>query len=75
LPNSDFAASQVFWIGVYPGLTSPMLDYVVESLREAVGRSMLSPQGFAPLGQANELPGIAQAMFGKTGRPGRLDPT
>lgn len=35
LPNSDFVANNVFWIGVYPGLTKPMLDYVVESLKEA----------------------------------------
>ena len=34
LPNSDFITSNVFWIGVYPGLTRPMLDYVVESLNE-----------------------------------------
>ena len=34
LPNSDFVADRVFWIGVYPGLNSPMLDYMVESLGE-----------------------------------------
>jgi CDP-6-deoxy-D-xylo-4-hexulose-3-dehydrase len=34
LPNSDFVANHVFWIGVYPGLTRPMLDYLVESLSE-----------------------------------------
>lgn len=34
LPNSDFITKNVFWIGVYPGLTKPMLDYVVESLSE-----------------------------------------
>jgi CDP-6-deoxy-D-xylo-4-hexulose-3-dehydrase len=34
LPNSDFITDNVFWIGVYPGLTNPMLDYVVESLKE-----------------------------------------
>jgi CDP-6-deoxy-D-xylo-4-hexulose-3-dehydrase len=32
LPNSDFITRNVFWIGVYPGLTKPMLDYVVESM-------------------------------------------
>ena len=30
LPNTDFVMNNVFWIGVYPGLTKPMLDYVVE---------------------------------------------
>jgi CDP-4-dehydro-6-deoxyglucose reductase, E1 len=30
LPNTDFAMNNVFWIGVYPGLTKPMLDFVTE---------------------------------------------
>jgi CDP-6-deoxy-D-xylo-4-hexulose-3-dehydrase len=29
LKNSDFVAENVFWIGVYPGLTRAMLDYVL----------------------------------------------
>jgi len=32
LANSDFAMNNTFWVGVYPGLTNPMLDYVIESL-------------------------------------------
>jgi CDP-6-deoxy-D-xylo-4-hexulose-3-dehydrase len=38
LPNSDFITENVFWIGVYPGLTKPMLDYVVESLSEVASQ-------------------------------------
>jgi CDP-6-deoxy-D-xylo-4-hexulose-3-dehydrase len=38
LENSDFIASNVFWIGIYPGLTKEMLDYVVESLCEVSSR-------------------------------------
>ena len=30
LANSDFVMNQVFWIGVYPGLSSAMLEYVLE---------------------------------------------
>ena len=30
LPNSDLAMNQLFWIGVYPGLTAPMIDYVID---------------------------------------------
>lgn len=30
LKNTDFIMNNVLWIGVYPGLTSPMLDYVTE---------------------------------------------
>lgn len=32
LPNSDFVMHQVFWIGVYPGLSSAMLDYMLTCL-------------------------------------------
>jgi CDP-6-deoxy-D-xylo-4-hexulose-3-dehydrase len=31
LENSDFVMHNVFWIGVYPGLTTPMLDYMLET--------------------------------------------
>ena len=36
LPNSDFVAHNVFWIGVYPGLTDQMLSYVATVIREFV---------------------------------------
>jgi len=32
LKNSDRVMNQAFWIGVYPGLTVEMIDYVVENL-------------------------------------------
>lgn len=35
LDNTDFVMNQVFWLGVYPGLTRPMLDYVIETLHDA----------------------------------------
>jgi CDP-6-deoxy-D-xylo-4-hexulose-3-dehydrase len=34
LKNADFIMNNVFWIGVYPGLTQPMLDYISESLTD-----------------------------------------
>jgi CDP-6-deoxy-D-xylo-4-hexulose-3-dehydrase len=34
LKNSDLVMNQVFWLGVYPGLTDTMLEFMVESLRE-----------------------------------------
>jgi len=34
LPNSDFVMRNVFWIGVYPGLTPEMLAFVAESIHE-----------------------------------------
>ncbi len=32
LPNSDFVMNNVFWIGVYPGLTAGMLDFVADTI-------------------------------------------
>jgi len=34
LKNTDVIMENSFWIGVYPGLTKPMLDYVIESISE-----------------------------------------
>jgi CDP-4-dehydro-6-deoxyglucose reductase, E1 len=36
LRNSDFVMSSVFWVGVYPGLTQPMLEFVAQTLTEFV---------------------------------------
>lgn len=33
LPNTDFVMNNVFWLGVYPGLTEPMLEYVADAIR------------------------------------------
>jgi CDP-6-deoxy-D-xylo-4-hexulose-3-dehydrase len=37
LKNTDFVMNQVFWIGVYPGLTREMLDFMVKTATEFVG--------------------------------------
>lgn len=39
LPNTDFVMNQVFWLGVYPGLTPPMLDFVASVIRNFAARS------------------------------------
>jgi CDP-4-dehydro-6-deoxyglucose reductase, E1 len=36
LKNTDFAMNNVFWIGVYPGLTEEMLEYVAETIARFV---------------------------------------
>ncbi len=36
LKNTDFVMQNVFWLGVYPGLTTTQLDYVIETLNRAV---------------------------------------
>ncbi len=37
LENTDIVMNQTFWIGVYPGLTTEMLDYVVETMEAYFG--------------------------------------
>ena len=34
LTNTDFVMNNVFWIGVYPGLTAEMLAYVIETIEK-----------------------------------------
>ena len=36
LANTDFVMNQVFWIGVFPGLTRPMLDFIAKTAMEFV---------------------------------------
>ena len=37
LTNTDIVMTDTFWIGVWPGLNTTMLDYVIESLTSIVG--------------------------------------
>jgi CDP-4-dehydro-6-deoxyglucose reductase, E1 len=34
LTNTDIVMTRTFWVGTYPGLTRPMLDFVADSIRE-----------------------------------------
>ena len=36
LKNTDFVMNNVFFIGVYPALTLPMLDYMIETIKDFV---------------------------------------
>lgn len=36
LDNTDFIMNQVFWLGVYPGLTKEMLNYMIDVLHDLV---------------------------------------
>jgi CDP-6-deoxy-D-xylo-4-hexulose-3-dehydrase len=35
LANTDIVMKNSFWVGVYPGLTAPMVDFIVEQVRLA----------------------------------------
>ena len=37
LVNTDIVMNDTFWIGVWPGLTIPMLDYMIESIHKLLG--------------------------------------
>ncbi len=36
LKNTDIVMTRSFWVGVYPGLTKPMLDYVISSIADFI---------------------------------------
>ena len=38
LDNSDFVVNNTFWVGVYPGMTDTMIDYMAKVIKEAVGK-------------------------------------
>jgi CDP-6-deoxy-D-xylo-4-hexulose-3-dehydrase len=58
LANTDFTMERAFWIGVFPGITTPMLDYVVEALRSATeelgGSTASTARSTRADGQSNE---------------------
>lgn len=37
LANTDFIMNNSFWVGVYPGMTDRMIDYMAQIITEAVG--------------------------------------
>ncbi|MEO3930643.1 lipopolysaccharide biosynthesis protein RfbH [Micromonosporaceae bacterium B7E4] len=39
LTNSDIITEHTFWVGVYPGLTDEMIDYIADSVREYAVKS------------------------------------
>ena len=38
LSNADIITEQTFWIGVYPGLSDAMIDFMIETISEFVMR-------------------------------------
>lgn len=44
LTATDRVAEQTFWVGCWPGLTDPMLDHIIESLRDFVETPVRFPR-------------------------------
>ena len=38
LDVTEFVMHNTFWVGVYPGMSDAMIDYMAQVIREAVGR-------------------------------------
>ena len=36
LKNTDFVMNNTFWIGVYPGMTNEMLDFMIFSIKDFI---------------------------------------
>ena len=49
LPNTDFVMNQVFWIGVFPGLTQVMLEFVAATISNFVFESKAMSRSTLPL--------------------------
>ncbi|MFI0366586.1 lipopolysaccharide biosynthesis protein RfbH [Actinomadura sp. 1N219] len=64
LSNSDVITEQSFWVGVYPGLTDEMIDYVVASIKEFA--ASWSPSA-APVGPVAPVAPVA-SVAGDDGR-------
>lgn len=41
LKNTDFAMNSAFWIGVYPGMTDEMIDYMGENLTDFINKNYI----------------------------------
>lgn len=39
LTNTDIVMTRTFWVGTYPGLTTPMLDFIAESIKEFMAKA------------------------------------
>jgi CDP-6-deoxy-D-xylo-4-hexulose-3-dehydrase len=38
LTNTDRIMNDTFWIGVYPGMTDEMIDYMIKTIKEALNQ-------------------------------------
>jgi CDP-6-deoxy-D-xylo-4-hexulose-3-dehydrase len=43
LPNTNFVMNNVFWVGVYPGLTTAMLDFIATTMMDVFKNKISDP--------------------------------
>lgn len=61
LPNTDFVMNNVFWIGVYPGLTAPMLDFMASVITGFAAESGWKSGGANVTGRPTNLSEITKS--------------
>jgi CDP-6-deoxy-D-xylo-4-hexulose-3-dehydrase len=44
LTNTDVVAERTFWVGCYPGLSDPMLDHMIGTIRDFVETPVAAPR-------------------------------
>jgi len=44
LPNTNFVMNNVFWVGIYPGLTKAMLDFIASTIVDSVRAAVSVPE-------------------------------
>ena len=52
-----------FWLGVYPGLTTEMLDHVIRTVREFVASAPLGEQA-----ERNAVAGVVELLLAREAR-------
>ena len=69
LKNTDFVMNQVFWVGVYPGLSGEMIDYILQTFhklkteapteftRTSAGKAAGAPELSGDLGGGGDVAG------------------
>jgi CDP-6-deoxy-D-xylo-4-hexulose-3-dehydrase len=43
LENTDIVMNQTFWLGIYPGITREMMDYVAERTGALIKNAVARP--------------------------------
>ncbi|MGI9860904.1 lipopolysaccharide biosynthesis protein RfbH [Moorella naiadis] len=46
LKNTDTIMNQAFWVGVYPGMSHKMIDYIVKTISDFVGYETIEERGY-----------------------------